>query len=295
MPRCHIVGVYPPPAFVDDKSIFYNALRLLSNRFLRQLPVVDSKRRVKAILTVRDVIRFINRIVSEGRSIMDALVQTDVSSVAVRPVETLIYGEFTVHDVFRVMRAKGIGALPVVSRDDRILGLVNEEHLANLIKNNSFIGMGLNVKDIMTRDIVYAPLEGTTVRDAIRLMAEGGFRHLPLVDEERRPVAIVTARDLIRFLVRGETVKLLEAGKDEEVLATPISRVARMHPVHIDASMSLQEALDFMALAGIGGILVVEDGRLAGIITDMDLVTRLPEKLGETFNKLIADIVPPCP
>ncbi len=295
MPGCHIVGVYPPPAVIEERVIAYNALRLFANRFLRQIPVVDPERRVRGILTIRDVIRFVHSVVSRNENLIDKLVNVSAGELARKPVETLTYGEFSIHDVFGIIASKGIGALPIVTKDGRVLGLVNEEHLANILKNNSYIGMGVKVTDIMTSNVVAAPVKGTRVRDAIRLMSEGGFRHLPLVDDKGSAVAIVTARDIVRFLMRGETVKLLEEGRVEEVYNTPIEHVARFHPVKVDATMSMQDVLDFMALSGVGGVLVEQDGKLVGIVTDMDVIVRLPAKMGETFTKFIENMVPPCP
>ena len=32
-------------------------------------------------------------------------------------------------------------------------------------------------------------------------MTEGGYRHIPLVDDENRPVGVVAMRDIVRFIV----------------------------------------------------------------------------------------------
>ncbi len=295
MPGCHIIGVYPPMAFIEDRVILYNAARLMANRFLRQLPVVDRERRVQGMLAIRDMIRFINSVVAEGAQLVDRLVTTPSIEVARKPVETLTFGAFAVDDVIRIMREKGVGAVPIVDENGRLMGMVNEEHVANIIKNNSYIGAGITVSDIMTSPVTTADVEKTTLRDAVRLMAEGGFRHLPLVDAEGRPVAILTARDVIRFLLRSEVMKLLEEGRDEEVFSKRAVEAASPNPVRVEQNVSLQEALDLMALVGIGGILVVKGGKIVGIVTDMDLVTRLPDKLGDTFYQLLETFAAPCP
>jgi CBS domain-containing protein len=36
---------------------------------------------------------------------------------------------------------------------------------------------------------------------ALNLMSVGGFRHVPLVDEKRRPVGVVSVRDIVNHLV----------------------------------------------------------------------------------------------
>ena len=295
MPKCHIVGIYPAPAMVEDRLILYNAVRLLANRFLRQLPVVDREGRAIGVIAIRDVLRYLNDVVSRGESILDALSAASVRNVARIPAVTLTYGRFSIFDVFNTMKEKGIGLIPITSEDGRLIGIVNEEHLASLIKNNSYVATGLRVDDIATSPAIGVPLN-TTFADALRVMGERGFRHLPVLDEKNRPIMIVTARDLLRFIMRDSTIKLLEAGKQDEVLKTPITHIGRPEPVRVETGTNLDEALSIMAIAGIGGLLIVdEDERLKGIVTDMDIVTRLPDKLGETFDRLVEKIVPLCP
>ena len=44
---------------------------------------------------------------------------------------------------------------------------------------------------------------------ALNLMAVGGFRHVPLVDDRRRPVAVVSVRDIVNYLVEWFPDKVL--------------------------------------------------------------------------------------
>ena len=41
-----------------------------------------------------------------------------------------------------------------------------------------------------------------SVAYALSLMSEGGFRHIPIVDEGGKPVAIISVRDIIDYIVR---------------------------------------------------------------------------------------------
>ena len=36
---------------------------------------------------------------------------------------------------------------------------------------------------------------------ALNKMSVGGFRHVPLVDEERRPVGIISVKDIVDYIV----------------------------------------------------------------------------------------------
>jgi len=46
-----------------------------------------------------------------------------------------------------------------------------------------------------------AVLSNGTVAFVLNRMAVGGFRHVPVVDEDDRPVALISVRDVVQFLV----------------------------------------------------------------------------------------------
>jgi predicted transcriptional regulator len=56
------------------------------------------------------------------------------------------------------------------------------------------------VRDFMTTDPVVLRSEDT-LAVAIHKMAVGGFRHIPIVDEAKRPLAVVSAADVFRHIV----------------------------------------------------------------------------------------------
>jgi len=58
----------------------------------------------------------------------------------------------------------------------------------------------LPLHEVMTRQ-PDALLENSTVAFVLNRMAVGGYRHVPVVDAAERPVAIISVRDVVEFLV----------------------------------------------------------------------------------------------
>ena len=56
------------------------------------------------------------------------------------------------------------------------------------------------VKDVMTPDPEALPSHAK-VAWVLNIMSVGGLRHVPVVDEQGRPVAVVSVRDVVQFLV----------------------------------------------------------------------------------------------
>jgi CBS domain-containing protein len=97
----------------------------------------------------------------------------------------------------RTMRDEHATCL-LVGDGRRLEGILTERNLLMRAAGASL--EGVRVGDIMTVDPVTLR-EEDTVAVAIHTMAEGGFRHVPLMSEGR-VVGIVAAQDLFRHILR---------------------------------------------------------------------------------------------
>jgi acetoin utilization protein AcuB len=115
------------------------------------------------------------------------------------------------------------------------------------------------------------------IRTAVTLMREGGFRRLPVVDRGRL-VGIITDRDLRRAANSPFVVR--EQWYDNFILDhIEVGSCMTPNPITIEPSVSIAEAARVMRNHKIGGLPVVTDGQLIGIITDTDLLDFLLELL----------------
>lgn len=101
----------------------------------------------------------------------------------------------TLQDAAALMREKGISAL-VVTEHDRLVGIMTERDMVKAMADGVDAPVH-NVRDYMTRAPVSAQPE-TSVEEATQIMLEHSFRHLPVVDDDKRLVGIVSIRDLAR-------------------------------------------------------------------------------------------------
>jgi acetoin utilization protein AcuB len=97
----------------------------------------------------------------------------------------------------------------------------------------------------------------STLAKASERMRTGGFRSLPVVDGGRL-VGVVTDRDVRNHLGELEDVEVNQAMTAEVVTVTPTT--------------SIQEAARLLLECKIGGLPVVDAGRIAGVITVEDVI-----------------------
>ncbi len=132
------------------------------------------------------------------------------------------------------------------------------------------------VADIMTPSPV-SVTPRNAIRTAINLMREGGYRRLPVVDRGRL-VGIITDRDLRRAANSPFVVR--EQWYDNFILDhIEVGSCMTPNPLTIEPSATIVEAARMMRSHKIGGLPVIIDGQLTGIITETDLLDFLIEIL----------------
>jgi len=134
------------------------------------------------------------------------------------------------------------------------------------------------VRDRMTaKPFIIAP--DTSVAEALSLMRQNNVRRLPVVDKKGNLVGIVSEKDLLyaspspaTSLSVYEIGYLLSKLKVEEIMTRKV--------ITITPSAPLEEAARVMVDNKIGGLPVVENDRLVGIITETDVFKTTIEMLG---------------
>jgi acetoin utilization protein AcuB len=121
------------------------------------------------------------------------------------------------------------------------------------------------VKDIMHRETVTVS-PGTSLEEAYRLMQQRRFRHLPVLDEGRL-VGVVTDRDLRQ--------SMSEAGPGGFPPEALVRHVMAEHPWTASPLDPVEDAARRMRELKIGCLPVVDDGKLLGIVTGIDLLDAL--------------------
>lgn len=138
---------------------------------------------------------------------------------------------------------------------------------------------GWTVRDWMSPDPVTVDPKDT-LPTAYQLMKLNGIRRLPVVDSGGRLVGIVTLGD-IREAKPKEGASL--SMWDLHILAAEmeVGGFMTVHPFTVSPDTSVREAVAIMLEHKIGGLPVVDGGRLVGIITESDVFRLLAEALPE--------------
>lgn len=109
----------------------------------------------------------------------------------------------TVTEAMRAMQRDHRGCVIVTddgTRDSKLIGIFTERDVLFRIVDRGRNPAALPLGEVMTPDPEVLSVR-STVAYALNKMSVGGFRHVPVVDEEHRPAFVVSVRDIVEFLV----------------------------------------------------------------------------------------------
>lgn len=132
------------------------------------------------------------------------------------------------------------------------------------------------VEEIMN-DEPYTLAPTNTVQEALKLMREKKVRHLPVVDEERHVLGVITERDIKEVLpssLQDEPNSPIFNAKVEDIM---VKDPLIGHPLDFVEEV----ALTFYE-SKIGCLPIVSGGKLVGIVTTTDLLYTYIELTGAT-------------
>jgi CBS domain-containing protein len=102
----------------------------------------------------------------------------------------------SVFDAACVMTRANCGSVLVIDNSTRLLGILTERDLMTRVMAKALDPTGTSVSKVMTPHPRCVPPE-MRVSDAVLIMIERGFRHLPVVAEGGKILGVFSARDAL--------------------------------------------------------------------------------------------------
>ncbi|KAH3680574.1 hypothetical protein WICMUC_000248 [Wickerhamomyces mucosus] len=113
------------------------------------------------------------------------------SVLSLKPTEPVICKpNFTVYEAAQLMGARRENCILVVDDDEHLLGIFTAKDLAFRVVGKGLNAATLTIDQIMTSNPLCATTD-TLASEALDLMVQRGFRHLPVLDEENSIVGVL--------------------------------------------------------------------------------------------------------
>ncbi len=134
--------------------------------------------------------------------------------------------------------------------------------------------------EVMQTKVVYA-YEHDTVSSVEAKIRLHRIRHIPVVNDQQKPVGMITYRDLLSCArpSRNEEGWVIDPGVLNQFI---LKYIMTPNPITILQSGTVAQVVEIMAREKFGCVPVVtSEGRLVGVITQIDILKWLSKKFAE--------------
>lgn len=240
------------------------AARIMAEKQISSIVVTDEAGHPTGIVTERNMLHAM-----QSRCPPETMLRKIMSA----PVITVPVS-ITCLDAYQVFLRDGIRHLVIADADKLLLGVVSETDFRQHL-NLSVLAGRRQVASVMSRSVFIRPPEASLL-DTLNLMRSHQDTCVVVV-EDKRPVGIVTERDIVRLYSSDPERTDISIS---EVMTSPVQTISLENPIN--------EAAGRMLTTKLRHLVVVDDmGRIAGLLNEHDLTQNIALRLID--DKLIAE------
>jgi len=245
---------------VKEKDRLIHILNTFFSEKVRKIPVVDEYKILKGLVTSVDILNLLGagekyEIFRKNNESMDIRVEEFMN----RHVKVIDH-KMSIQKVLDIFKRERTGLFPLIE-GKKLVSVVSEWDFVKLINRKT----GIKVHEAMVERPIFVQ-RYYSVFDVAKIMCRGGFRRLPVV-ENNILLGIVTPTDILLHLRKNfGTKNTLISDK------TRIEAIMKKEPYTVRPEDDLFTAISIMKTARVGGLPVVDEEELVGIITERDVV-----------------------
>jgi diguanylate cyclase (GGDEF)-like protein/PAS domain S-box-containing protein len=198
-----------------------------------------------------------------------------ISSIMSREVVTLGPKESLLSAVEK-MNSNNVSCVVVVE-EKKPVGILTERDIIHFISNNITLALDVTIVQSMMKNPVVSVSETTDILDAANLMVTNNLRRLVVVDGGNNISGVITQTDIIKNLSIDFFISFR---KTEQIM--------KLEVISVGKKDTLPKAVELMAKNKISCVLVIENSKPVGIITERDVTRAIAENKA---SKVIEEIM----
>ena len=269
---------------VPPSTSIKEVTEVMAHHEFRRLPITDpGSKKLLGIVTAMDILNFLGG--GDKFNIMEEkyhdnflrAINGPVREIMTREVKFLSYKD-SINDCISLMLETEIGAIPIVDDDNKLVGIVTERDFALTMAG---ILTDELVKDYMTTEVI-TTTPGTPIEGVSKIMVRNKLRRVPILgkaieddslhSEDEELEGIITSNDVLKFLGDNKLFSKLESNSAIEILDIKVSEIMEKEVNTVDPLTRLGDLCEIFREKNIGGVPVIKNGELMGIITERDVL-----------------------
>ncbi len=262
---------------VESNTNIEKALEIMDSKKIKELPVVQNKKYAGLILYYDLLSRDINKNLKAADFMKKA---------------PAVLAKDSISKTISIMQDSGVGALPVVDEDKKVIGIISDFDVLKLLINDRIFD-SFKVEDVVIRRFPILRTDDTIGR-AQKLAAINRIDNLPIVDNFGKLLGQISTSDILSYIFEKKLTKS-KGKKDmlkEEKLPTErnIMEIAKSEIPKLNLTLNLRRALELMLTSKIkSGIVIDSNGKPVGILSRLKILDLLSGRnMGEAIDLTIS-------
>ena len=107
----------------------------------------------------------------------------------------------SVMDITRILKGRGIGAVVVLDDSGHLAGIISERDIIHGIAMHGERALKMTIDELMTDDVVTCK-PNDTINEAMKMMVDHAFRHLPVV-EDTDLKGLISISDAVKLRIKN--------------------------------------------------------------------------------------------
>lgn len=202
------------PFSTKDDSLL-QICKVLMGRRNHRVPITDTSsgtRVCTGIISQSGLIAFIASKMSP-ESLDESM---DDAGLPYRKDVVKVSEDATAASAFELLDAKRLSGIAVVDEDGKLIGNTSARDIKNTVMDAGRTGMDMDILSYLAqvrqsqvvKNDKYPSChvhEGATVGHVLNLLAKTGFHRVFVVDDDKKPIGVVSLRDVIRFFIKEDS------------------------------------------------------------------------------------------
>ena len=138
----------------------------------------------------------------------------------------------------------------------------------------------MKMKDLMHEKVITCNPD-TSLKIVNDMMVRHGFRQIPVVDGDEKPLGVITSHDVRNVLILYRS-KHKEDISDIQILSfIKVEKLLKKEVLTLPPDASISTAAGMLVKDKYGCIIIIENGKIAGIVTALDVLKFVAESMQE--------------
>lgn len=132
----------------------------------------------------------------------------DTLDFTMRPKPITLLPNNKVSDALEIMIEKKIGSIVIIDADDKVIGMVTERDMTHTVLAKKLDTEATPLSEIMSTHI-RAATEDDNLIDWMQTMSSQRFRHLPIIDKDKKLIGLMSQGDFLAFTFPDLSEKIM--------------------------------------------------------------------------------------